>query len=192
MSISLEKIDELRTRANISYREAREILEKTDGDIVEALIYLEENEKSFMNSFNDKGEKVLNKLKSVIKSGNVTKIVLKKEDEVIMNIPITAGAIGAVLAPTLTALGVGTALLTSCTIEIYKEDGEVINLNNYAEDAMDKARNFTNKTVNKMKNSGQNVKDTANDIKDDIDEKVEDIKEDMNEKMEDIKEDLKK
>ncbi len=44
MSINLDKIDLLKERANVSYREAKEALEANDGDLVEALIYLEEKE----------------------------------------------------------------------------------------------------------------------------------------------------
>ncbi len=46
MSVSLEKIDMLMERANISYKEAKDALERFNGDMVEALIYLESNEKT--------------------------------------------------------------------------------------------------------------------------------------------------
>ena len=45
MNVSLEQIDLLRKRANVSYEEAKEVLEKFDGDIIEALVYLEKNKK---------------------------------------------------------------------------------------------------------------------------------------------------
>ncbi len=38
MNVSLEQIDLLRKRANVSYEEAKEVLEKFDGDIIEALV----------------------------------------------------------------------------------------------------------------------------------------------------------
>ena len=56
MKISLEAIDQLRMRANISYREAKELLEETGGDLIEALVYLEENSKSALHSFSEKGK----------------------------------------------------------------------------------------------------------------------------------------
>ena len=46
MSVSLEKIDMLMERANISYKEAKEALEAHNGDMVEALIYLEASNKT--------------------------------------------------------------------------------------------------------------------------------------------------
>lgn len=49
MSVSLEKIDMLMERANISYKEAKEALEAHNGDMVEALIYLEASNKTAYN-----------------------------------------------------------------------------------------------------------------------------------------------
>lgn len=46
MSVSLEKIDMLMERANISYKEAKEALEAHNGDMVEALISLEASNKT--------------------------------------------------------------------------------------------------------------------------------------------------
>ncbi len=46
MAVSLEKIDMLMERANISYKEAKEALEMHDGDMVEALIHLEASNKT--------------------------------------------------------------------------------------------------------------------------------------------------
>ena len=36
-----EKVEKLRQRANISYEEAKEALEKSEGDLLDAMIYLE-------------------------------------------------------------------------------------------------------------------------------------------------------
>ncbi|HZK01902.1 MAG TPA: DUF4342 domain-containing protein [Anaerovoracaceae bacterium] len=43
--ITLEQIEKLREKANVSYDDARNILEKTNGDILEALIELEKQGK---------------------------------------------------------------------------------------------------------------------------------------------------
>lgn len=42
---TLEKVDRLRTRTGVSYDEAREALDSSDGDILDALIWLENNGK---------------------------------------------------------------------------------------------------------------------------------------------------
>ncbi len=143
MDVTLEKIDTLRQRTGISYKEAKEVLEENNGDVVEALIYLEENEKSFGENITNKGDEVISKLKEALRKGNVTKVMLKKNGEVVMNIPITAGAIGAVLSPPLTAIGVTAALMSGCSIEIVKEDGEIVNINDMVEKTKDKVKNVT-------------------------------------------------
>ena len=43
--ITLEKLDILRERADLSYQEAKELLELCDGDVVQALIELEHRPK---------------------------------------------------------------------------------------------------------------------------------------------------
>ena len=50
MSVTIDKIDLLRERTNITYSEAQEILEKFDGNVVEALISLENNNKTLKAS----------------------------------------------------------------------------------------------------------------------------------------------
>ena len=45
MKITLEQIDFLRERANVSYKEAKEALEQSEGDMVEALVMLEKQNK---------------------------------------------------------------------------------------------------------------------------------------------------
>lgn len=151
--ITLEKIDVIRERTGVSYKEAKEVLEKHDGNLVDALIYLEENQKSWTenitSNINNTGDRILEALREALRKGNVTKIVIRKDGETIMNIPVTAGAIGAVLSPPITAIGVTAALVSKCTIEIVKENGEIVNINEMAE-----------KTVERMKKTVQ--KDNSN------------------------------
>lgn len=56
MSITLEKIDMIMQRANVSYKEAKEALEKHNGDILEALIELEAEQKTSRPNF-DQGNR---------------------------------------------------------------------------------------------------------------------------------------
>lgn len=140
MDITLEKIDNIRERTGISYKEAKEVLEKHNGDVLEALIDLEENKNNWGDNLSNKGEAIIESLKEVLRKGNVTKIVVKKDGDTILNLPVTAGAIGAILALPLTALGLTAALVSKCSIEITKEDGEVININEMTEKTVDKVK----------------------------------------------------
>ncbi|WP_352419864.1 DUF4342 domain-containing protein [Proteiniborus sp.] len=140
MDITLEKIDKIRERTGISYKEAKEVLEKHNGDVLEALIDLEENKHTWSDNLSNKGEIIIENLREILRKGNVTKIVVKKDGDTIVNLPVTAGAIGAILALPVTALGLTAALVSKCSIEITKEDGEIINVNEMAEKTVDKVK----------------------------------------------------
>ncbi|MBP2653845.1 MAG: hypothetical protein H6Q73_1414 [Firmicutes bacterium] len=123
--ITLEKIDIIRERTGISYREAREVLTKTRGDVVEALIELESDQKSsWTEEFSVKSGEVMDKVKELIREGNVTKIRVKHEGKVLVEIPVTLGAIGAMVLPQIAALGVLVAVFKRCTIEVVRGEAE--------------------------------------------------------------------
>ena len=78
--------------------------------------------KTFTESFKLKGEQVLNKIKELIKEGNVRKVtILNSEDKEIMSFPLTIGVVGAVFAPVLAAVGAPAALVGDCTITVERE-----------------------------------------------------------------------
>jgi hypothetical protein len=69
-----------------------------------------------------KGEDLITKVKQIIKEGNVRKLTIKdKAGKDIIVIPMTLGVVGALLAPTLAALGAVAALVTECTITVEKD-----------------------------------------------------------------------
>lgn len=143
MSIDLEKVDLVRERTGVSYKEAQEALEEKRGDVLEAIVYLEEKGGSmgaFTKSVENKGEHLLEKLKEILKEGNVNKITIKKDGEIVANIPINAGALGFALAPLLATVGISAAIVTKHTIEITKKDGEVVDLKQASEDTINKAK----------------------------------------------------
>lgn len=164
MDINLEKIDTIRERTGVNYKKAKEYLEKNNGNVVEALIQIEEEEKGINLNLNEKSDQIIEKLKETIKKGNITKIILKRDGEVMMNIPVTAGAIGAVLAPQLSAIGIAAAMISKTTIEIVKENGEVVSLNEMAGKTMDKVMRRDKK--NNTDNTTTYSRDFTNDSSD--------------------------
>jgi hypothetical protein len=83
------------------------------------------NEKSNHESFKVSGDEILSKVKEIIKEGNARKIIIKNDkDEIIMEFPLTIGAIGVVLAPIFAAVGTIAALASNCTIVVEKRDPE--------------------------------------------------------------------
>lgn len=116
--ITLEKIDILRERAGVSYKKAYEVLQATGGDVVQALIKLEEEPRGFTERITVSGSELVARVRELIREGNVNRIVVKRRERVLLDIPVTVGAVGAVLMPYLAALGVIAALATRCTLEV--------------------------------------------------------------------------
>ena len=127
MNITLENIDLIRERAGVSYREAKEALERNDGDVIDTLIELEDNSKSstkWTEEFSLRSTEVMDKVKELIREGNVNKIRIKHDGRVLAEIPVALGAIGAVVLPQLAAVGVLVAVFKRCTIEVVREESE--------------------------------------------------------------------
>lgn len=128
----LEKIDILRKRLGLSYREAKKALDEAGGDVIEALIRFEEGKKeAVVEQLESWGGKVLARIREILQKGNATKIKIKKDGKTVAEIPATAGALGVmgVLASTELAIlaGISTvaALFNRYTLEIERSGGQV-------------------------------------------------------------------
>lgn len=160
-NITLEQVDKVRERCNVSYAEAKEALENSNGDVLEAIIYIEQNQKKkndtcnndnsdSNNTFNSMSiDEIKIMIKSLIEKGNVTRIKIKKNDEEILDIPVNAGIAASVIAitiPPILAAALIAAIATQITIEITREDGSVEVINKYvtkvANDVKSKASDF--------------------------------------------------
>ncbi len=168
IEISLEKIDIIRQRTGVSYTDAKEALEECEGNVVDALIFIENKNKTMKDDIYTTKDEMMAWIREVIKKGNVTRIRIKKDDKEIADIPVNAGVAAGIMAfayPPLIALGVLTAVFTKITIEIIKSDGSV-------------------EIVNKIiKNRAKDVKEKVDDLTHDVKEKVDDLTQDMKEKF---------
>ena len=73
--------------------------------------------------FTISGDKIVEKVKKIIKEGSARKIIIKNEKgEIVAEFPLTAGAVGALIAPALAALGAIAALLTKCTLVVERRE----------------------------------------------------------------------
>lgn len=69
------------------------------------------------------GEKLLSKVKELIKEGNVRRITIKNdEDKTLIEIPLTFGVVGAAIFPVWAAVGAIAALVTDCSIEVERHE----------------------------------------------------------------------
>jgi hypothetical protein len=69
------------------------------------------------------GEGLVAKIKELVHEGNVRHITIKNEEgDVVVEFPLTLGVVGALLVPTLAAVGAVAALVTNCTIIVEREE----------------------------------------------------------------------
>ena len=143
MNINLEQIDELRKRSNASYEEAKKALEECNGDMVEALIYLEREHKTKHNEFKQESEfhNFIKAIKRIIKKGNTTKFMIKKNEAVILSLPVTLVVIITVFAPHITLVALILALITGHKIRFQSKSGEDMDINKH----FDKASEYVTK-----------------------------------------------
>ncbi|QGP92523.1 hypothetical protein MGLY_19050 [Neomoorella glycerini] len=132
MMTELEKIDQLRERLGLSYREAREALERAGGDVLEALVQYEESTREgLQRELAGWSGKLVERIRSILRQGNVMRIKVKKDGKTVAEIPATVGALGVlgVLASSelaiLAGLSTVAALFNRYTLEVERRDGQV-------------------------------------------------------------------
>jgi|SRR6187455_913728 len=78
----------------------------------------EKNDKTYWESVKVEGGAILDKLKELIHEGSVRRVRVRQGDRTIAEFPLTAGVVGALLAPALAAIGALIALAQDCTIDV--------------------------------------------------------------------------
>lgn len=69
-------------------------------------------------SFKADAQTVAERLKALVHEGNVRRVVVKHEGRTVAEFPLTAGVVGAVIAPVLAAVAAIVAMMKDCTVEI--------------------------------------------------------------------------
>ena len=124
-----------------TYKEAREALIKTDGNVLDAIIYIEsgqkdmgfENKKESIRRFGEnisqESEKIRGQLGDLFKKTTVVRIIVEKEGKVMLNIPLTIGVLGVAAMPVLSLLGLSAAVLSKYSVLITDEaSGESVDM----------------------------------------------------------------
>ena len=174
MEISLEKVDQVKERTGSTYKEAKEALEICGGDVLEAIIYIEgKNGNSNMKNPEDNTYKENNSetiedfkvwLKETVKKGNVSRIKVKKDETILVDVPVNAGIAATVIAviiPPILAFGVIAAVATKLTIEITKVDGSVEVVNKYVAKAANEVKGKASVFADQIKTKIKEVKEEA-------------------------------
>ena len=163
MEITLEKIELVKDRTGVGYKEAKDALEKTDGSVVDAIILIEETIDDSTKETEKKNVQILDTIKEAVRKGNVSKIVIKKDGDIVMNLPVNIGIIGTVLFPWAAIGGCIAALGTKCSIELVKEDGGVVNVSDKASKTFETVKDKGSVIYDEVKDKSGDLFETAKD-----------------------------
>ena len=198
MEITLEKIELVKDRTGVSYKEAKEALEAADGSVVDAIIAIEETvDVKKSGKAGEVANETMDKIKELVKKGNISKISVKKDDETIVNIPVNVGIVGTIVAPWGVIAAAIAAFGFKCKIELTKDDGTVIDISERAEaigkEVAEKGSVVVDDVVAKGTEAYNNIKDAASDKitefkakKEDAFDDIEEAAEALGDKIEDL------
>ena len=193
--ITIEKIDAVIQRVpSATYTQAKKALMDHNGDVIEAIISLESN-KTIENNISKKtkqAKKVVEDMfskdsedfkdikeqaKELLKKSSVIRVIIDRNDKVIINIPLTAGVVGVALLPIYTLVGLSAAVIGKCRIKIQNEDdGNVVDLGELNEEKLNMLKQMLVNTAKEVKDV---VVDPKKDDKDITDELINEDDEDL-------------
>lgn len=120
MKITLEELEKVMEETGLDYKAAKEALEKVGGDADAAIRSMNTNGSEEIN-------KLVEKVKALVREGNVSRIQISRKDEVILSLPVNvgigAGLVGLLAFPWAMVAGVIAAYGLDCRIEVIKDDG---------------------------------------------------------------------
>ncbi len=115
---------------------------------------------------------VIEKIKELIKKGNVSKIVVRYKGDVLLSIPVNLGVVGTVVGLAASKWAVLAAVLGTvgfgCTVELIKDNGEVVDVmteqdtqkaRDTAVDMFQDVKAVTMNFINQMKDETPETKD---------------------------------
>lgn len=141
MKVTLEQIDELRKRVNVSYEEAKATLEKNDGDLIKSIIELEKKKgkkTEYKGSFASFTDKLLS-LKMSVKN---------EHGNILLDVPLVIVLLTFLMAFWAVIVLFIMAILTSCKIKVYRAKSSI---------NVDGIKRNVKETVEKIKVKSENI-----------------------------------
>lgn len=187
-NITIEMVDSVFERVpGATYAEAKEALVMCNGDVIEAVIYLE-NKKNTCNCkaksaketmeevFGKDGENIKFQLKELLRKSSVVRIIVEKDGKTMMNIPLTVGVVGLAFVPLATLVGLSVIVISKYRIKVQnEEDGEIVDLGELNEEKLHVLKNM-------ITNAAKDVKDVVVDKKEDDKDVTADLMKEESEK----------
>ena len=179
--ITIEMVDQVMERLPyVTYKEAKEALLKTNGDVLEAIILIESGDfkedtfEGFEKKFTVETEKIRQQLSDLFKQATVVRVVVEKDSKVMLNIPLSIGVVGVAAMPIVTLLGLSAAVLSRYSVKIVDvSSGQEVDLGSLTPEKLDILKDiifnsFSNIKESVKKKSSDDNEETKADITDEL------------------------
>ncbi|HAA26305.1 MAG TPA: hypothetical protein DCE11_09380 [Ruminiclostridium sp.] len=141
--ITLEQVDQLRKRTNCSYEEAKVLLEKHNGNVLDAIVEFEKNKGKKCSGYEEKTWKrqsgdFFKSIWEVIRMGFENNVVIEDKNGILLNLPINVMLILIIIIPMVVIPVLLVLMLLGYKLSIRKQKGEEIDLTSMMHDVADK------------------------------------------------------
>ncbi|MBC2577280.1 DUF4342 domain-containing protein [Peptostreptococcus russellii] len=181
--ITIEMVDDVMERLpNVSYKDAKEALIKTDGNVLDAIILLDGDKKFSISAIKKDGldnigtkftaetEKLRRQTIELLKTAKRVRLIVDSEERTILNLPLGVGILGIATLPIPTVLGLSAAVLTNCTVKIADENSDdQVEFGVMTPEKMDMLKEILTNSFDEVKKTLENKKETKKDNDDDSD-----------------------
>ena len=124
MELTIEAIEKVMEQTGLEYKDAKKLLEESGCDPEQAI------EKFFEEvppEDKEKTDDIISRIKELVEKGNVERIQIRKDEQIVLSVPVNIGIIGglvgAVCAPWALIAGALASFGFGCKIEVVKKDG---------------------------------------------------------------------
>ena len=181
--ITIEMVDDVMERLpNVSYKDAKEALIKTDGNVLDAIILLDGDKKFSISAIKKDGldnigtkftaetEKLRRQTIELLKTAKRVRLIVDSEERTVLNLPLGVGILGIATLPIPTVLGLSAAVLTNCTVKIADENSDdQVEFGVMTPEKMDMLKEILTNSFDEVKKTLENKKETKKDNDDDSD-----------------------
>jgi hypothetical protein len=180
MEITLEKIELVKDRTGVSYKEAKDALESADGSVVDAILAIEEQSGAVTKDDHDFTDNpIFKKAKEIVDKGNMSSIIIKSGDKEVVDFPLSVGVLGAVLVPWAAIFGIVASIGLNCSIEFVNDKGELVDINGKIIGVYDKAKDATSGVTGKGSEIFKVLKGKGTEAFHNVKEQVQDAAEEL-------------
>ena len=137
------------------------------------------------NDFSKEAKEITEKVRELVKKGNVARILIKREGETLVNLPLNVGIVGGIIGASAAPMAlIAAAVATAgfkCKVEIVKTDGEIIDVNSKSKDAFEKVKAGVGNVRKAAEEKAEEAEEAFEEAADEFKEKFNEAKEEAEE-----------